>query len=269
MILITSRTNSKIKHLVRLRERRERERSQQLLIEGYRELLRASEGNYPVEELYYCEQLFLGKNERELLDYFSSRGCRLFPCTQEVFAKISYRDRPDGLLGTGPQCHHSLNDLEKHLSQQSNPPFLLFVEKIEKPGNLGTILRSCDAAGVDGIVLCDPCTDLFNPNVVRASVGTLFTQKIVETSSEAALQWARTQGIQVVAATPQATTRYTEANLRGPTAIVVGSEQLGLTPLWLSCADCSLHIPMKGYADSLNVATTTTLFLFELVRQRG
>ena len=142
-------------------------------------------------------------------------------------------------------------------------------EGIEKPGNLGTILRSLDAAGGNGLLLADKGTDIFNPNVVRASIGTLFSTPIVETDSKSAIAFLKKQGIKIVAATPSAQKLYTEEDLTGPLAIAMGCEQLGLSDLFMQEADIQVKIPMLGAADSLNVAMATTLMLFEAVRQRA
>jgi TrmH family RNA methyltransferase len=147
-------------------------------------------------------------------------------------------------------------------------PLLVIAEAIEKPGNLGTILRSADAAGADGVIVCDRCTDIYNPNVVRASVGTLFTLPVVEASSAETLDWLKKRNIKIVAATPSAEKEFTDADLVGGIAMAVGAEQLGLTELWMQASDIQVRIPMHGIADSLNVATATTLLLYEVVRQR-
>ena len=149
-----------------------------------------------------------------------------------------------------------------------SPPFLVVAEGIEKPGNLGTILRSCDAAGVDALILCDACTDVFNPNVVRASVGTLFTVPIFEATTPEAIAWLKKRGVSLLAATPHATEVYTEVDVTGPVALAVGTEQLGLSEAWMKQSELQVRIPMLGVADSLNVATATTLLLYEVVRQR-
>ncbi len=263
--LLTSAQNVRIKELVHLRERRARDKSGSFLIEGYRELSRALVGQIPLEALYFCPELFLGTNEPELIAQASSRGAKLFRCTKELFAKVSYRDRPDGLIAVALQQPHPIS----HLLPKHPLPLYLVAEAIEKPGNLGTILRSADAVGVDGVVICDRCTDPYNPNVVRASVGTLFTVPIAETTTEEALDWFKEQGVTVLAATPHAKTLYTEADMRRPLAIAVGTEQLGLSKRWMEVADLQVRIPMRGIADSLNVATATTLLLYEALRQRG
>jgi TrmH family RNA methyltransferase len=184
--------------------------------------------------------------------------------SKEAFAKAAYRERPDGLLAVAPQWRRELKDLPGG----DRAPFLLVVEAIEKPGNLGTILRSADAAGCDGVIVCDPVTDLFNPNVVRASTGVLFSVPCVVAESAAVLPWLRERRIRVVATTPAATLAYTDADLRGPLAVVMGSEQYGLSAFWLQAADAAVRIPMAGQADSLNVAMATLITLFEAVRQR-
>ena len=177
---------------------------------------------------------------------------------------MTYRDRPEGLLGVAPQFHPTFADLRPR-----GPGFYIIAEAIEKPGNLGTILRSADAAGVDAVIVCDRCTDIFNPNVVCASIGTLFTVRVVEASSADTLAWARAAGITVLAATPHTNQLYTDVDLRGPVAIAVGAEQYGLSEQWLKAADCQVRLPMCGQADSLNVATATTILLYEVLRQRG
>ena len=160
--------------------------------------------------------------------------------------------------------HLTLKDLK--LKPQ---PFLVIAESIEKPGNLGTILRSADAAGVDAVIVCDPTTDIHNPNVVRSSVGTLFTVPIVEADSGETLRFLKERGIAIVAATPSAKAEYTRVSLNGPVAIAVGTEQYGLSESWMKQADIQVRIPMFGVADSLNVASATTLVLYEVVRQRN
>lgn len=262
--LITSLQNPRVKQTVKLRERRTRDQTGHFLIEGYRELLRAVEKGHPILELYVCPQFFLGDNEQGLIEKVERAGAQLIACAPHVFKKLSYRDRPDGILAVAPKQTLALHELTL-----SSHPFLIAAEAIEKPGNLGTILRSSDAAGVDGLIVADRCTDLHNPNVVRASVGTLFTVSVAEATSEESLEWMKRQGIQVLAATPHASKRYTDVDLTGPVAIAVGTEQLGLSDLWMDQADIQVALPMYGVADSLNVATATTLLLYEVRRQRG
>lgn len=265
--VLSSLQNPRVKRLVKLRDRSEREATDQFIIEGYRELLRAVESGYPIETLFICPELFLGENEPSLIQLIIGKGGRLWNCSEPVFRKISYRDRPDGLLAIAPQQHLKLQDLDKKMLHNQSP-FLVVAEAIEKPGNLGTILRSSDAVGLDGLIVCDRCTDIYNPNVVRASVGTLFTVPVVEAEGQETLDWLKSKGIAILAATPSAAMEFTDVKMTGPLAIAVGTEQLGLSKRWMEQADIQVRIPMCGIADSLNVAMATTLLLYEALRQR-
>ncbi len=261
---ISSLQNPRIKQLVRLRDRRPRDEAGVFLVEGYREIRRALAKAVRLTELYFSPDWFLGENEPALIDEAARAGAQLFELSKDAFAKIAYRERPDGLLAVAPQWKRSLSDLAL-----KPPPFLLVVEAIEKPGNLGTILRSADAAGAEAVSVCDPVTDIFNPNVVRSSTGVLFSVPVVISESAMVRQWLREQGIRAVATTPAARNLYTETDLRGPLAIVMGSEQYGLSEYWLKESDAQVRIPMAGQADSLNVAMATIITLFEAVRQRS
>lgn len=264
---LTSLQNSKIKQIIQLRERSVREETALFLIEGYREILRANQANWQIYSLFICYDLFLGSNELELIQKIASRGTKIYSCSSLVFKKISYRDRPDGLIAVAPQRRLSLDFLEKQITLDQ-PSLWVIAEAIEKPGNLGTILRSSDAVGANGLIVCDRCTDLYNPNVVRASVGTLFTVPAIEAKGEETLQWLKNKGIAIVAATPHALQEFTSVNLAQSVAIAVGTEQLGLSEHWMKQADIQVKIPMQGVADSLNVAMATTLLLYEAQRQR-
>ena len=261
---ISSLQNPRVKQLVRLRDRRPRDEAGVFLVEGYREIRRALEKGVQLTELYFSPEWFLGENEPALLEQARSTGTQLFQLSKEAFAKVAYRERPDGLLAVAPQWKRSLDDLPSSASS-----FLLVVEAIEKPGNLGTILRSADAAGVDAVVVCDPVTDIFNPNVVRSSTGVLFSVPVVVAESQPVRAWLKDKGVRAIATTPSATGLYTDADFRGPIAIVMGSEQYGLSEYWLQESDEQVRIPMAGQADSLNVAMATIITLFEAVRQRG
>lgn len=256
---ITSAQNPKIKALLHLREKKERDITGLFLIEGYRELRRAVDAGVRFEALFICPELFLGTNEEALIANIQAQS---FELPKSLFEKISYRDRPDGLVGVAHQMKTTLSQM------QPEKGIYVVAEAIEKPGNLGTILRSADAVGAKAVIVCDRCTDIYNPNVVRASVGTLFTLPVIEAGGEEMLKWLKKNQIQIVAATPAASLNFTEAPLSGSVAIVVGTEQLGLTQKWLDNADICVQIPMKGIADSLNVAMATTLLLYEALRQR-
>jgi RNA methyltransferase, TrmH family len=264
---ISSTENPSIKEALHLQEKRTRDRSGLFLIEGYRELLRAQEGGVVIEKLFFCPEMFLGANENTLIDAIHKKGAKLF-CTQEkVFKKLSYRDRPDGLLGVARQMKYTLESLEKIISCIPSP-LLVICEAIEKPGNLGTILRTSDAAGAHGVIVVDRCTDIYNPNVVRSSVGTLFTVPVIEASGIETLQWLKKNSIKTLAAMPQAQQIHFDSNMKQGIAIVLGTEQLGLSDLWRENSDLQVRIPMHGHADSLNVAQACTILLYEAVRQR-
>lgn len=249
---ITSVQNQKIKETLRLRDRKGRDETGLFLIEGERELERAMAAGIRPATIFFCPDLCKKKIPNGI------------ECTKEVFAKLSYRESPDGILAVAPQVHRSLADLILKPN-----PFLVIAESIEKPGNLGTILRSCDAAGVDAVIVCDPTTDIYNPNVVRSSMGTLFTVPVIEATSAETMAYLKQHNIAIAAATPHAKIEYTQANFKIPVAIAVGTEHTGLTEEWMKRADIQVRIPMRGKADSLNVASATTLVLYEVIRQRN
>jgi RNA methyltransferase, TrmH family len=261
---ITSLQNPRVKEVVKLGKRSFRDEKGMLLVEGYRELKRALDNHWKSAALFYCPELFLGKNEMSLVERCGAAGAELFECTAAVFEKMAYRDRPEGLLAEGPQIRATLADLKL----KSTEPFFVVAESVEKPGNLGTILRSADAAGVDAVIVCDERTDINNPNVVRASIGTLFSLPVVTATSDEAVKWLKAHNVQIIAASPHATGEYTGIDLTRGVAFVVGSEQYGLTDAWMKNADIQVRIPMLGQADSLNVSAATTILLYEVVRQR-
>lgn len=261
--IISSLQNNRVKKAIKLRERRERDREKKFLIEGYRELFWACEGGVRIEFLFICPELFLGENERELIEKIANSGAKITRCSSSVFRKLSYRDRPDGLLAVAPHLAYCLESLNK-----KEADFFVVAEAIEKPGNLGTILRSSDAVGADAVIVCDRCTDIHNPNVVRASVGTLFTQPVIEEKGDCVVQWLRQRNVVILAATPEASLEYTKVDLKKPIAVVVGTEQYGLSAKWMEGANYQVKIPMMGSADSLNVAMATSLLLYEVLRQR-
>ncbi len=263
-IPLTSLQNPRVKEVVKLRDRPHRDEKGLMLIEGYRELKRALDNGVTPVRLFFSPAWYLGENEPALVARCAEAGAELFECARDVFQKMAYRERPEGLLAVAPQVGVKLDDL--NLPPR---PLLIVAEAIEKPGNLGSILRSADATGVNAVIVCDRCTDINNPNVVRASTGTLFALPIVEAKSEEALAWLRSRGILILAATPHTDVLYTDADLTQGCAIVVGAEQYGLSDRWMANADVKVRIPMLGQADSLNVANATTILLYEAVRQRA
>lgn len=260
---ITSIHNPRVKALAKLRKRSDRDEQGLFMTEGFRPITRALAAGFHFDELYYSPEWFLGSNEQTVLDDAQETGTTLIRLGKDAFAKVAYRERPEGLLAVGKQWHRTLDSLKL-----SKNPFLIVVEAIEKPGNLGTILRSADATGAEAVVVCDTVTDLFNPNVVRASTGVLFTTPTVVTDSTSAIAFLETHRIKSLAATPAAKKLYTDVDLTGPLAIVMGSEQFGLTDLWLKHCDLPVRLPMAGIADSLNVSAATVAIAYEVVRQR-
>lgn len=261
--VITSLQNERVKLAVKLRDRGARDATGLMLVEGYRETKRALDNGVRPSAFFFCRPLFLGTNEDALLAAAAATGAEMFDCSEPVFRKMAYRDRPDGLLAVAPARRRGLADLALPPN-----PLLLVMEHVEKPGNLGTMLRSADAGGVHAAIVCDRCTDVFNPNAVRASIGTIFTVPVVEVSSDEAIAWLRARGIRILAATPSAERLHTDCDLTCGVAVAVGSEQYGLTGRWMEEADERVRIPMLGQSDSLNVAAAATILIFEAVRQR-
>ena len=261
--MITSCSNDKVKQIRKLWKHNVREETQLFLIEGYREISRALAGHIKVKQLFVCENFFSETNEKNLMTKMKEKGVEIFSCSEDVFRFISYRESPDGFIAVAQQKHLSLNELSF-----SGPALFVVAESIEKPGNLGAILRSSDAVGATAVIVCDRCTDIYNPNVIRASTGTLFTQPVVEACGDEALCWLKKNGVVIVATNPSVKTKYVDVDLTKNVAIVVGREDSGLTDLWKNGADIQVKIPMCGVADSLNVATSATLLLYEAVRQR-
>jgi TrmH family RNA methyltransferase len=263
MTIITSLQNPRVKAIVALRDRRKREQAGVMLVEGYEELSLALAGGAKPLELYICPAIFRDPAQRSLIELAQHGGAEVTEVDERVFAKIAYRENPDGWLATFTAQRRTLDSLE--LGQN---PFLIVCEGVEKPGNLGAILRTADAAGVDALISCDPHTDWANPNVIRASKGALFTVQTAEAQGAATLGWLHQHHIAIIAATPAAEALHYETDLRGPVAIAVGTEKQGLSETWLKAADHAVKIPMMGQVNSLNVATATALLIYEVVRQR-
>jgi len=266
-IKISSKKNENIKKIIKLKNKNKRDKYQLFLIEGYREILRAMESKIQIESLFICPSLFLKDNENKLIDKIKSKKVIVYDCLEEIFKKISFRDRPDGLIAIAKQFNNQLDDLKKIIKNKTNP-FLIILEGIEKPGNLGTILRTADAANVDAVIVVDPITDIFNPNVIRASIGTLFTVPIFVNKSDEILKLLKENNIEIIATTPNSKTIYTNVDLQQPVALAFGTEQLGLSKFWMKNSDKLVKIPMLGSVDSLNVAASTIVLIYETQRQR-
>lgn len=254
---ISSLQNPLIKQLVKLRDdKKQRQLNKIVLVEGWDEITLAITAGYKPRTLLIAPELTTRQ-----YDNFNTETLTV---TRAVFDKVSYRENPDGWLAVFPMAGKTLADIK--LSQG---PLLIVAESIEKPGNLGAILRTADAAGVDALIVSDPRTDIYNPNVIRASRGTLFTVPTVETSNMDAFTFLRGCGVKILAATPQADVAYTQQDLRGPVAITVGTEDKGLSDFWLQKADIKVRIPMLGKVNSLNVSIATALIVYEARRQRS
>lgn len=271
-IKISSLQNDRVKQVVKLSNRRYRDAVRLTVVEGVREVSRAWQQGIRPAEAYLCPPLLdtaLAHAVAAELEAEHTNGrFSLFEVTPDVFAKMAYRGQSGGLLLVIPYLSLALADL-----QLRQPAFLAIIEGAEKPGNLGAILRTADAAGVDGVIVAqaegESGTDLHNPNVIRASLGTLFTVPVAAANTARVVAWLQAQQIQIVAATPEGKRPYTAVDMTQATAIVSGSEAHGLSPAWLTAAAAPVVIPMVGQADSLNLATATALLLYEVVRQRG
>ena len=256
---ITSLHNPTVKNLVKLRQRRARDRQQLMLIDGARALRLALHNTFPVTTIYFAEDV--AHTYADLLQRARVAGITLQEVSAAVFHKIGYGDNPDGILGIASQPRAALAALPAR-----DRPLYLVSEGLEKPGNLGAILRSADAAGVTGLIVCDSQTDIWNPNVIRASQGAFCTVPIAIATAPEVLDWLRQRHIQILVATPLARQCYTEIDLRLPSALVMGAEHAGVSAIWPS--ELSIRIPMAGQVDSLNVAQASSILLFEAVRQR-
>lgn len=259
---ITSLQNTRIKNIVKLGKAKERREQDLFILEGARELTLALSGGYKPDSVFVCPELFTKTDYPHVLDSITED--LIYEVSQQVFEKVAYREGSDGLIALMKPKQHSLVDL----SIKSNP-FIIILEAVEKPGNLGAILRTADATQVDAVIVCDPQTDVYNPNAIRSSVGCIFTVPVAVCSSTEALVWLKQQGITSYAAELQASEWYQDVNYTTPSAIVMGTEADGLTDFWLNNADKRIKIPMRGKIDSLNVSVSTAVITFEAMRQRG
>lgn len=263
-VKITSPANPHVKNAVKLRGSHHRKKTGRMIVEGERCISRALAACVPVEELFYCREMLGGQEWQGLVGRVAASGGQVFDVTPAVMGKMAYRDSPEGLLAIAPAPTCTLDDLP------TGPEALLIVaENLEKPGNLGAILRSADAAGATGMILCGKRTDVYNPNAIRSSTGTVFSVPVAAASADQTIAWLRRNRIRILAATPAGEQVYTAADLTGPVALVVGSEHLGLSQTLLNQANARIRIPMKGAADSLNAAATATILLFEAARRRA
>ena len=260
---LASPSNPRIRSVARLRDRRERDGSGLTLVDGAREVRRALEAGVEVVEAFVCEPLLAGEDARVALDLLADRRVPVTSTTEAAFAKIAFGDRAEGLIAVVRAPSLRLDDLTL-----PTDPLLVVVEGVEKPGNLGAILRSADGAGADAVIAASPRTDLANPNVIRASAGTYFAVPLAAAPTTEVIAWLRERRVRVVAARVDAERAYDEADLTGPLAIVLGSEAEGLTDAWHAADIEAVRLPMHGIADSLNVSVAAAVLLYEARRQR-
>lgn len=260
---IASLQNPKIKNVVRLLEKSSERRKQGIfVVEGVRETDMALKAGYEAKSLFFCPHT--ADNQTTTVLKQASPDVPVYEVTPEVFARMAYRETTGGIIGIFSIRENRLSDLNL-----SPTPLIIVLEAIEKPGNLGAILRTADAAQVDAIVVCDPTTDIFNPNVIRSSLGCVFSTQVAVCTTVEAISFFKQHHIQTFAAALTSSVCYAEADYTNATALVMGTEATGLSAQWLNAADQGIIIPMLGKHDSLNVSTATAILTFEAVRQRG
>jgi RNA methyltransferase, TrmH family len=260
---IWSLANPRVKAAVRLRDRREREATGLTLVDGGRELLRALRQSVAVDHAFVCPSLVIGPDASAALDALQKSGAPLVEISPAVLTKIAFGDRSDGLVAVIRQPSLALEDLAPAVTR-----LVVVVEAVEKPGNLGAILRTADAVGADAVIAADPRTDVYNPNAIRASLGTIFSMPLAVATATQALDWLVSHGLTPIAARVESAQTYLETDLGGPIAVVLGSEAEGLTETWSDPRVRPVRIPMLGAADSLNVSVAAAVLLFEARRQR-
>ena len=258
---IESVQNPYIKSLVLLQEKaKARKQSNSFLIEGQREIQLALKGAYQLNTILFCNEYI---DDIDINQYITSQT-EIIEVSKEVYQKLAYRDTTEGIIAVAQQKSHVLSDLKL-----SEKPLILIAESLEKPGNIGAILRTADAAKVDAVIIANPKTELYNPNSIRSSVGCLFTNQIAIGSTEEVINFLKDNGISIYSATLQNSNAYHLEDFTGPTALVVGTEATGLTDLWREESTQNITIPMSGEIDSMNVSVAAAILVFEAKRQRN
>lgn len=259
---ISSLQNPLVKKIVLLKEKsRERKKSGRFVLEGRRELKLALAANYIVETLLYCSALISSK---ELQELGNTGASEIISVTHEVYGKLAYRNTTEGLMAIVKAKPHTL----KELYLPNKNPLILVAEAPEKPGNIGALLRTADAANMDAVIIANPKTDIYNPNIIRSSVGCVFTRQIAMAPTLDIISFLKEAHINLYCAALQASENYLNENFMGPTAIVVGTEDKGLEPEWLRASKSNIVIPMEGQIDSMNVSVSAAILIFEAKRQR-
>ena len=262
-LVISSLQNPKVKWVLLLQQKSSERRKQGLfVVEGVREIMHCLEAGLAIHTLFCCPSLYDHSNVQILLDHLNSEVERV-EVTPQVYEKMAYRGTTEGVLAVVLTKALRLDDL--HLNSS---PLIVVLERVEKPGNLGAVLRSADAAAADAVIICDPLTDIYNPNLIRSSIGAVFTVPCVACSSEECVAFLKKRGIQILTAQLQDSHLYYHTDMKKATAIVMGTESTGLTDIWREAADAHIRIPMNGKLDSLNVSVSAAILLFEAVRQR-
>ena len=264
---ITSAQNPKIKETVALMEKSKERRAQKLfVVEGIREVTACIRNGYTIKSIFFNSQIVTPEQISSFLPADSSIP-QLFSLTPNAYSKIAYRENTEGLVAVVEEKRLALKDVK--FGKQWKQPLVLVVESVEKPGNLGALLRTADACGIDAVLICDPLTDLYNPNLIRSSLGGIFTSQVVACSNEEALEWLRNNKINIFTAQLQDSEWYYNTNMAAPTAIVMGTESTGLTDFWREASNAKIKIPMLGELDSLNVSVSAAVLCYEAVRQRN
>jgi TrmH family RNA methyltransferase len=262
--ILTSLANPRIKAALGLRERRDRDRTGRTLVDGAREVRRAIDAGAVVEEVFICEPLLGGDDARVALDRLRTNSTTIESVNETVFARLAFGDRAEGIVAVVRIPSLALARLILPAE-----PLVIVIEGVEKPGNVGAVLRSVDGAGADALIAADARTDLFNPNAIRASAGTIFSVPVAAASTTEVLPWLGEQGLRIVTARVDAERVYTDADLTGPLAIALGAEAEGLSSSWASPGFEAVRLPMLGIADSLNISVSAAILLYEARRQRG
>jgi len=269
--VITSVQNPRIKQLLALQQKSaERRKSGLFVVEGRRELQHCINAGLTIDTIFWCQEMaphFSPIGELEGPSQVATLTTHLTPVSSYVYEKIAYRGSTEGIIAVVHTPNSSLSTLTANLSPLASPLFIV-LERVEKPGNLGAVLRSADAAGVDAVIVCDPLTDLYNPNLIRSSIGAIFTLPTITCTSEECIAWLKQHHVQILTAQLQDSEVYYDTDMTRPTAIVMGTEATGLTPIWREAADAHIRIPMLGKLDSLNVSVSAAILMFEAVRQR-
>ncbi len=260
---ITSTANQRVKDVVKLRDRRHRDETGLTVIDGAREISRAVCTGVELVTVFFCAEFLKEEEARQVKETLANGKAELIEVAPPVFEKLAFGERREGLLAVARPRSSTWAVLDK-----KDRPFVVVLEGVEKPGNLGAVLRSCDGAGVDALVIGGAGTDVFNPNVIRASLGTVFAVPVIQSAEGEALEFFRKRNIRVVATTPSASRCYDEEDLSLPLAVVLGNEQEGLKNFWLEKCDARIKLPMQGQADSLNVSNTAAILVYEVLRRK-